>query len=67
MIEQLTLEGIEHLQYTGINNPGLTRRHTDQSYGNQSCQDIPAPGRFSTQAFHDTPLVSVFTLGRFSL
>ena len=67
MIEQLTLEGIERLQFTGIDNPGLTRRRTDQPYGNQSCQDIPAPGRFSSQASHDTPLVSVFTLGRFSL
>ncbi len=67
MIEQLTLEGIEHLPFTGINNPGLTRRRTDQPHGNQSCQDIPAPGRFSSQAPHDTPLVSVFTLGRFSL
>ena len=67
MVEQLTLDGIEHLQFTGINNPGLTRRHTDQPYGNEPCQDISAPGRFSSQASHQTPLVSVFTLGRFSL
>jgi len=67
MNEQLTLEGIGHLQFTGINNPGLTRRRTDQPYGNHTCQDIPAPGRFSSKASHDTPLVSVFTLGRFSL
>ena len=66
-MEQLTLDGIEHLQFTDINNPGLTRRQTDQSHGNQPCQELPAPGRFSSQMSHATPLVSVFTLGRFSL
>jgi two-component SAPR family response regulator len=67
MMEQLTLDGIEHLQLTGTDNPGLARRRTDQSHGNQSCPDTPAPGRFSSQTSHDTPLVSIFTLGRFSL
>ena len=65
MIEQLTLDGIEHLQFTGINNLDLAPR-TDQPCGNRCHQYIPAP-KSTTQASNDIPQVSVFTLGRFSL
>jgi two-component SAPR family response regulator len=65
MIEQLTLEGIEHLQFTGINNPGLTH-HSDQPCGERRHQYSSAPAS-TTQASTDIPQVSIFTLGRFSL
>ena len=67
MIEQIPLEGFEHLHITGSNHPGLARRHSDQSQGDRCYLDIPAHARYSTQTTEDTPLVSVFTLGRFSL
>lgn len=67
MIEQLSLEGFEPLHITGFNHPGLSRRTTDQPHGDRRPLDIPTPVKHSTQVLHDTPLVSVFTLGRFSL
>jgi two-component SAPR family response regulator len=67
MIEQLSLEGFEPQHSTGFNHPGLNRRLTDQPYGDRSPLDIPAPATNSTQPPDDTPLLSVFTLGRFSL
>jgi two-component SAPR family response regulator len=57
MIEQLSLQGFEPLYITGLDDPGLNRRRTDQPHDDRSSLDIP----------NDTPLVSVFTLGRFSL
>jgi two-component SAPR family response regulator len=65
MIEQLSLQGLEPLHSTGFNHPGLTRRRTDLLQGDRSYQDISESD--STQALHDAPLVSIFTLGRFSL
>jgi two-component SAPR family response regulator len=67
VIEQITLEGFEHLQLTGSNHPGISRRQSDQSQGDRCYLDIPAHARHSTPAPQDAPLVSVFTLGRFSL
>ena len=67
MIEQLSLQGFDHQHIKGLNHPGLTRRRTDLPHGDRCHLDIPAPVKHSTQAPHDTPLVSVFTLGRFSL
>ena len=67
MIEQLLLEGFEPLPVTGLNDPGLNRRLTDQPYAERNPLGNPALVKYSTQAPHDTPLVSVFTLGRFSL
>ena len=65
MIEQLTLEGIESLQFTDINNPGLTQR-SDQPPGEGYDRYLPATAS-TTEASTDTPQVSIFTLGRFSL
>ncbi len=59
MIEQLSLQGFEQPHITGSNHPGFTRRQVDLPQGDRSHLDLPEP--------HDTPLVSVFTLGRFSL
>jgi two-component SAPR family response regulator len=67
VINQIPLEGFEHLSITGSNHPGLTRRHSDQAQIDPYDLDIPAHVRYSTQAPKDAPLVSVFTLGRFSL
>ena len=67
MIEQLSLNGIEPLHTTGLNHPGLTRRLTDRPHGDRCHLNIPAPVKYSTQESYDTPLVCVFTLGRFSL
>jgi len=67
MLEQLSFEGFEPLHIKGINHPGLTRRWTDQSHDDRNPLDIPASVKYSTPAPRDTPLVSIFTLGRFSL
>lgn len=67
MIEQLSLESIEPLHTTGFSHPGLTRRLTDQPHGDRCHLNIPGPVKYSTQESCDAPLVSVFTLGRFSL
>lgn len=65
MIEQLTLEGIENLQLSEIDNLGLTHR-SDQPLGEGYDQYLSAPAS-TTQASTDIPQVSIFTLGRFSL
>jgi two-component SAPR family response regulator len=67
MVEQLSLEGVDVLRNTGFNHPGFIRRRSDQPHGGRCHPDISAPVKHSTQAPDDTPLVSVFTLGRFSL
>ncbi len=67
MIEQLSLQGFDHQHITGFNHLGLTRRRADQSHSDRYHLDIAAPGRYPIQASHDIPLLSVFTLGRFSL
>ena len=67
MIEQLSLQGFEHLHIAGFNHPGLTRRLTDLPHSVRRHLDTPATVKYLTQAPHDTPLVSVFTFGRFSL
>ena len=67
MIEQLSLQGFEHPDIACFSHPGLSHRRTVQPYGDQRHLDNPAPVNYSTQAPHETPLVSVFTLGRFSL
>ena len=67
MIEQFPLEGFEHLQPTGVNSSILYRRRSDRLHGVRDPLDMPVPGGYSTQNHHATPLVSVFTLGRFSL
>lgn len=59
MTEQLSLEGFEQQNISGSNHPGFTRRRTDLRHGDRDHLDIPTP--------HDAPLVSIFTLGRFSL
>ena len=67
MIEQLPLAGFECPSNTFLNQTGLFRRQSDQSHGNRSAGMRRAPVQSSNQTQHDTPLVSVFTLGRFSL
>ena len=66
MIEQLTLAGFEHPCVTTVDHPGLIRRQSDQLHACR-CSGMTALTRSSTGQIHDTPLVSVFTLGRFSL
>ena len=66
MIEQFPLEGFEQLRITGIGNLGLFRRASDHSH-DTVCYVRLAAVQGSTQGQHDTPLVSMFTLGRFSL
>ena len=67
VIEQLSLEGIELPYFAGL-NPGLARRRSDRS-DDVRCHlgIIPAPVRCFTQGPLDKPLVSIYTLGRFSL
>lgn len=67
MIEQLPLEGFEQPRLTGLNHPGLTRRRADRPCGVRCQPNVPMPARCATQDHLDTPLVSIFTLGRFSL
>jgi len=67
MIEQLSLQGFEHRHITGFNHPELNRRRTDQPHGDRYHLDIPVPVKNPTQAPDSMPLISVFTLGRFSL
>jgi len=45
----------------------LTRSRTDQPHGDRCHLEISSPVKYSTHAPHDTPLVSVVTLGKFSL
>ena len=59
MTEQLLLQGFEHQNIAESSHPGFTRRRTDLPHGERDHLDTLAP--------HDTPLVSIFTLGRFSL
>ena len=65
MIEQLTLEGIERLEFTAIDNLGLTHR-SHQPLGEEYHQYLSEPAS-TTQASTDIPQVSIYTLGRFSL
>lgn len=65
MIEQLSLQGFEQLHITGANHPGFTRRLKDMPDGDRYRLDTPASG--SIEAADGMPLVSLFTLGRFSL
>jgi len=67
VIEQLPLEGFAPPYPMGCNNPGFSRRRSDRSYNARYHSGIPAPVRRFTQDSLDTPLVSIFTLGRFSL
>jgi hypothetical protein len=67
MIEQLSLQGFEQRHITGFSHPAFNRRRTDQLHGDRRHLDIPVPARYSTQVPDYTPLISVFTLGRFSL
>ena len=67
MLEQLPLEGFEHLQIAGINHPGLARRRTDRPNGDRCSLNISPSAKYSTMADQDTPLVSIYSLGRFSL
>ena len=66
MIEQFPLEGFERPHTVGANTSGLFRRQSDHSRGSR-CSGIPSSVQSSTQEHHGTPLVSIFTLGRFSL
>jgi two-component SAPR family response regulator len=66
MIEQFPLEGFEHLRITGISNLGLCQCASDHPH-DTGCSARLAAVQGSTQGHQDTPLVSVFTLGRFSL
>ena len=59
MTEQLFLQGFEHQNIAESNHPGFTRRRTDLPNGERDHLDTLTP--------QDTPLVSIFTLGRFSL
>ena len=59
MTDQNSLQGFEHQDITGSNHPGFTRRRADLQPGDLD--------HLETAASHDAPLVSVFTLGRFSL
>ena len=67
MIKQLPLEGLEMPRVTGLNHPGLSQRRTDRPHGVQCHPNILMSASRSAQDQHDTPLVSIFTLGRFSL
>lgn len=67
MMEQLSLQGFEQRHITDFIHPALNRRRTDQLHGDRGHRDIPVPARYATQAPDFTPLISVFTLGRFSL
>lgn len=66
MSEQLSLQGFEQVPVTGSSHPGFSRRRTDLSRG-----DVCRPGTASAsdpaRATDETPLISVFTLGRFAL
>ena len=66
MMEQLSLEGFERPFATAVDPPGLTGHRSDQSHVLQR-PGMPELVRSSTRGLQDTPLVSVFTLGRFSL
>ena len=66
MIEQLSLAGFERPCVTAVDHPGLIRRQSDQQHTRRS-SGKPEFLRSSPRQMHDTPRVSVFTLGRFSL
>ena len=66
MTEQLSLAGFERQTIKDVQVPPLFRRLSDRSHGTR-CAINHAPVRSSNQMLHVTPLVSIFTLGRFSL
>ena len=65
-MKQLSLAGFEHPCITRVDHTGLFRRQSDQSHDDR-CSVIPSPVRSTPRGFPDTPLVRIFTLGRFSL
>ena len=67
MIEQLPLAGFERPSETVVNQPGFFRRQSDQPHGNRPVSMRRSSLQSANQTLHGTPLVSVFTLGRFSL
>jgi len=67
MMEQLIFEGFEHLYIPGDNHSGLARRRTDRPNGGRCSPDISSSAKNSTLQHQNTPLVSIYTLGRFSL
>jgi DNA-binding SARP family transcriptional activator len=67
MVEQLLLAGFEHPQINATNNTAsYHRRLTDQSRGGR-CSTQPEPVWSSMQGAQFTALISLYTLGRFSL
>jgi DNA-binding SARP family transcriptional activator len=66
MTEQFPLNRSQDLQGRGFDNPGLFRRLSDRSHDTTGSNSA-TPGQNLTQENHGAPLVSVFTLGRFSL
>jgi two-component SAPR family response regulator len=66
MIEQLSLEGFERPCATAADPEGCDRRQLDQTHFSHR-PGMPQLVRSSARVLHETPLVSVFTLGRFSL
>ena len=66
MMKQLSLEGFERPCATPADPKGCVRYQSDHTHLSQR-QGMPELVRSSTRVLHETPLVSVFTLGRFSL
>lgn len=66
MENQLSLTGFEIPYTESDGGPGLFRRQSDQMSGSRHA-GIGAPAESAAEGLNATPLVSVFTLGRFSL
>ncbi len=66
MSNQLTMAGFENPNMAGDDGPGLFRRKSDQLISGERC-GAGVSAECVPGGLESTPLVSVFTLGRFSL
>ena len=65
MTQQLSLSGFEQPAISNSSHPGFDRRRTDRQRAEHCYPEALVDD--SNQVSRDTPLVSIFTLGRFSL